>query len=375
MSHAGLTAMLSMARSDPAVAVHHQQLDRYPWLLVCQNGVIDLQKGSLSKAGRELLMTKRTDIPWNPSAGCPTWERFLLECMGYNDALVGFLRRFVGYSLTGMTCEHAMVFNYGAGANGKSTFLNVLRRLLGEYATALPRSVLRKHHGVEPHPADLALLYGMRVATVSELGEDETLDDARIKELVSDDAIVARRMRENFWEFQPTHKLWVAGNHKPEVRGTDDGVWRRIRLVPWTVVVPPERRDRSLLSRLFAELPGILAWAVRGCLEWQKVGLGEPVEVLEATAAYRVESDPLAAWIDACCVLDAEGLTPRKFLRRSYEEWCKDEGIKYPVSPRKFAECLKRKGVVDGGNHRFPSTGMQAVDTWRGIRLKDEGGA
>lgn len=363
MSATRLRSMLQLAKAAPELAVGIDDLDRGSWLLNVQNGCIDLRTGKLRAHRREDLLTKVAPVAFDPQAAAPTWDAFLLRAMGGDEELVAFLRRVVGYSLTGETREHALFFLFGAGANGKSTFLTTLAAALGDYASAAPRGLLFRSRG-ERHPTELAALFGARFVTCAEIEDGQAFDEALVKDLTGGDAVKCRRMREDFWQFTPTHKLFIAGNHKPTVRGTDEGIWRRMRLVPWTVIIPPEQRDKQLGDKLRAELPGILAWAVRGCLEWQRDGLGEPKAVHDATAEYREESDATGEFLDGYCAFDREAKVARKRIRETYEQWAKDNGHT-PLGARRFAERLRERAVG-------PTTvreGMRVHEGWRGVRL------
>lgn len=358
-----IRAAVQLAKSAPELAVTHEQLDADPWALNVSNGRIDLRTGRLHPHSPSDLITKLAAVAYDPTAVCPTWERFLSQAMGGNDALLSFVRRMTGYALTGVIREHVLGFLFGSGANGKSTYINTMHSMLGDYATRAPRGLLFTQFGSK-HETELTTLFGARMVSCSEVDEAATFDEALVKDLTGGDPITARRMREDHWTFTPSHKLFLAGNHKPRVKGADEGIWRRIRLIPWTVTIAPEHRDTSLPDKLRAEMPGILAWAVRGCLEWQERGLGEPVEVTQATAAYRDESDPMREFFDLHCVFESDAKTPRRHIRERYVEYCKDVGSE-PLGAKRFAEGLRRHGVLDG----VVKYGGKVMDGWRGVRL------
>jgi putative DNA primase/helicase len=345
------------------LAIDHEALDADPWLLNVKNGTLDLRTGTLGPHRRDALITKTAPVAYDVSATAPTWTAFLDRAMGGDASLVGYLQRLVGYALTGALREHVLVFLYGAGANGKSTFLSTIHTLLGEYATPAPRGVLFRSRG-ERHPTELATFFGRRFVTCSEIEEGQVFDEALVKDLTGGDRIECRRMREDFWMFTPTHKLFLAGNHKPTIRGDDEGIWRRMKLVPWTVTIPEHERDTTLLERLRAELPGILRWAVEGCLDWQTRGLSEPDGVRGATAAYRAENDALGEFFRLHVVFEARASISRRELRRAYETWCTDNGHS-PQAARRFSARLRESGVV-GTNVR---AGLQVLDGWRNVRL------
>ncbi|MGH7297568.1 MAG: DNA primase family protein, partial [Polyangiaceae bacterium] len=277
--------------------------------------------------------------------------------------LVAYLQRLVGYALTGSVREHVLIFFYGGGANGKSTFLSTVHALLGDYATPAPRGLLFRSRG-ERHPTERATLFGRRFVTCSEIEEGQIFDEALTKDLTGGDPLECRRMREDFWSYQPTHKLFLAGNHKPMVRGNDEGIWRRMRLVPWLVTIPEAERDRELPAKLAAELAGILRWAVEGCLAWQRIGLAAPLAVRSATDGYRQENDTLGEFFRLHVVFEAAATIVRRELREAYEAWCTENGHP-PFAARRFSARLREHGVVDGCVRR----GTKVLDGWKNVRL------
>lgn len=362
-----IEAMLAVAASFPSFALDPADLDADPWLLNVANGTIDLRTSRRRPHLRTDLITKLAPVDYDPEATCPTWTAFLDRCMAGDASMLAYLQRLVGYSLTGVINEHVLAFHFGSGANGKTTFLSTLQRMLGDYAVpAHPRLIFRSQSGGDRHLTERATLYRRRLVTCSEVSEAVAFDEPTIKDLTGGDLICARRMREDEWAFAPTHKLHVCGNEKPVVRATDDGFWRRLHLVPWTVTIPTSERDHTLPDRLVGELPGILAWAVRGCAEWQRVGLAPPPQVLAASAEYRATSDALGQFLAARCTLEPEARCSRRALRSAYEEWCHDEGHE-PIGARRLGAGLRRHNVEsttvrDASGH---------VDGWRGIALRD----
>ncbi len=342
------------------------QLDRDPLLLNLRNGTLDLRNAEIRPHDRDDLITQITDVEWDDDARCPTWDAFVSGAMGGKLELVMYLQRLIGYSLTGQTTEHILVFFFGGGQNGKSTFVQTIRAILGEYACAAPRSLLFEKKQGDDHPAELARLYGKRFAVCAEIGEHTVLDEAKVKDLTGGDAVGVRRMREDFWDLLPTHKLIMSGNHKPTVRGADFGIWRRIRLVPWLVQVAPENVDKDLPAKLRAEAAGILRWAAQGCLEWRRIGLHEPDEVAAATAEYRDESDAVGQFLAQFTVGDEAARTSRKALREKYEEWCKEAGYQ-PHGAKRFSARVKEVPGVRRVTVREAGT---VRDGWAGIRLR-----
>lgn len=340
------------------------ELDRDPWLLNVANGTIDLRTAELRSHDPEDLITQITDVEWDDDARAPTWEAFVSGVMGGDLQLAMYLQRLVGYSLTGLTTEHALAFFYGGGRNGKSTFVNTVRTMLGEYACAAPRDLLFQRRG-EGHPTDLARLYGKRLAVCAEIGEHTVLDEAKVKDLTGGDAVSVRRMREDFWDLIPTHKLLISGNHKPHVQGDDLGIWRRIRLVPWSVTVDIAAVDKDLPTKLRAELVGILRWAVMGCLEWARVGLAEPEAIQRATSEYREENDALREFLATYVVFGPSERCSRSELRDKYDAWCEETG-QTPFGARKVGQRLREHGV-EGAHVRV---GTSVKNGWKGCRLR-----
>lgn len=355
-----------LARSEPGVAISHRQLDSNPLLLNVANGTLDLAARKLRPPERQDLITRTVPVPYLADAACPRWERFLLEILP-DAATVEYLQRAVGYTLTGLVVEHCLFVLWGVGANGKSTLLLVLLALLDAYATEAPADLLLARKG-EAHPTEVTVLHGRRLVVAQETDDNRRWAEATVKQLTGGDRLIARRMREDFWEFSPTHKLWMATNHRPSVRGTDEGIWRRLKLIPFERVIPPESRNPRLAAELQAELPGILRWAVDGCHAWQRDGLGEPAAVTAAVAEYRTAEDRLAPFIDERCVLDPAARVSLAELRRAYEAWAQANAEGKPVDARQFKEQLRTRGCRDQ-NIRLAG---KSVRGWTGIGLRGQ---
>ena len=357
---ARIKEMVDLARSD--VPVMPDELDASPDLLNTESGTIDLRTGELQEHRREDLITKIAPTTYRPDAAAPTWEAFLERVLPGED-LRAFVQRAVGYSATGDTSEQCMFINHGGGANGKSTFQEAIAAALGDYAMRAPTEMLlaKRSDGV---PNDVARLKGARFVSASETEEGRRLAESRIKDLTGQDTITARFMKAEWFDFAPTHKLWLSTNHKPEIRGTDAAIWRRIRLVPWAVTIPPAEQDKKLPIALRHELAGILAWVVRGCLQWRREGLQAPDEVRKATGEYRAEMDVLAGFLVECCELDTGHWEYAKDLYECYKRWC-DENGERPEPQRKFGGRLGERGFQrDRG-------GSRGAGIWRGVRLTE----
>ena len=340
-----VNAMIGLAASEPGVPVLPAELDADPWALNLQNGTLDLKTGAFRPHRRADMLTKVAPVDFDQDAECPLWLAFLDRVMRGNEALIDFLQRAVGYSLTGDTSEQVFLILHGTGSNGKTTFLESLRALLGDdYATRTPTEtlLLAQRHNGGPTP-ELAQLRGARLVTSTEAEEGRRLAEARIKELTGGDTIAARPMYRDPVQFQPVFKLWLGTNHKPVIRGTDLAIWRRIRLIPFTVTIPAHEQDRRLADKLREELPGILQWALIGCAMWLRDGLGAPSEVTAATEEYRNEMDVIGAFLDDRCELGDSHKARAGALHKAYREWCEEQGER-PVSGRAFADRLQERG-------------------------------
>ena len=351
-------------RLEAMLPISHEQLDRSPWLLNVANGTIDMRTAELRSHGRDDLLTQLTEIEYHDDAACPTWTTFLSKAMGGNLELSLYLQRFVGYAATGHVSEHALLFLHGGGRNGKSTFVGTIHRIMGEYACAAPRELLFVSKN-ERHPEEIARLHGKRLAICAEVPQEAKLDEAKVKDLTGGDVVSCRRMRENSWDLHPTHSFFLSGNHKPNIAGTDDGIWRRLRLVPWLVQVAEADVDKALPEKFWAEREGILRWIVQGCLEWQRIGLCDPEIVRGATLEYREESDAVGRYLAERVVFGAEDRIPRSQLRKDYETWCEEQGY-MPLGARRFAQRLRENGVDEVSVR----TGTGVANGWRGCRLR-----
>ena len=335
-----LDAALDIVKSLPPVSDYGDGWDANTWLLGVANGVIDLRTGKMREEQPDDRITKHSSVPFAPGARCPRFERFLKEIFNEDAAVVDYMRRVIGYFLTGSIQEQCVFCWYGSGANGKTTLDTVLRHILGEYAVNLPFSALEMKNR---NCNDLVALSGCRLATAAETNEGVRLNEARIKVLTGGDSITARRLYHEFFTFEPTHKLVLAFNHKPIIADDSEGMWRRVRLVPFTRQFKQEEQDKHLPDALRAEASGILAWAVRGCLLWQKEGLGMPPAVQQATAAYRDESDHLGQFMHDCCIVEPGATVTSAALWRRYQAWI-TESEEVPLSRQTFAARLERRG-------------------------------
>jgi putative DNA primase/helicase len=371
LSESKLRAMISLAQSEPGVPILPEEMDTSKDLLNVLNGTIDLRTGELREHRREDLITKLAPVEYRPDAKAPTWARTLERVLPAPEVRA-FFKRLCGYALTGSVSEQVLPVLYGTGANGKSTVLNALLAVLGDYGMQAAPDLLVAKKG--SHPTELADLFGMRFVASIEVEDGSRLAESLVKQLTGGDRVKARRMRQDFWEFEPTHKVLMACNHKPQVRGTDNAIWRRIRLVPFTETIPHAEQDGNLPNKLRAEAAGILAWAVEGCLEWRREGLQAPEEVRQATGAYRAEMDVLGAFLHECCELGAGHNEAAKDLYAAYSRWC-EEGGERPETKRKFGSRLTERGGFEryrggsDGGHRW--RGAQLLTFWKAAISRD----
>ncbi len=370
-----LRAMMESAQSELPLPVQPEDLDANPWLLNCQNGTLDLHTGTLRPHERGDLLTKCLPIEYAADAACPTWDKFLWRIMGGSQGddspdmsageldnrrqadaragrLITFLQRAIGYSLTGDTREQCLFLLHGSGSNGKSTFLETLQALLGDYAQSTPSASLLAKKEEDPIRNDLARFRGARLITAVEIGEGKRLNEELVKRLTGQDTVTARFLYAEFFDFQATHKLFIACNHLPQIRGQDHAIWRRIRRIPFTVTIPEDKQDKDLPAKLRAELPGILRWAVQGCLDWQRDGLGTPEEVRAATEEYKASMDVLGQFIAECCAELADARCKASDLYEAYKKWCTNGGV-LPVNSLEFGHKLTDRGFQPHKSNRI----------------------
>ncbi len=361
-SEARLQAMVSLAESEDGIPVTPAQLDADPLKLNVRNGTIDLLTGLLLPHDPADLITKLAPVTFDPEATAQVCFSFLSRIMGGNENLIGFLQRFFGYAMTGSTAEQCLILGQGAGANGKTTLIETVAGILGDYAATADFSTFALH-GNDGIRNDLARLRGARLVTAIEAADGVRFDEVTIKRLTGGDTITARFLYGEFFEFKPQFKLFLAANHKPRIKGTDHAIWRRIRLIPFNVTIPEAEQDKRLPGKLLAEGPGILNWMIEGCLAWRREGLGVPEEVRDATATYRDEEDPLSGFLDDRCVTGKTLTAAARDLYAAYIRWAEENGEK-ALSQKSFGGRLTERGF---DQYRTGSKRM-----WMGIRLEAE---
>lgn len=319
------------------------QLDKHKMAFNVPNGTLSLKTGQLVPAKRDYFITKFSPVEFTDNADCPMWRRFLDDIFGGDKELIRYIQKAVGYSMTGDTSEQCVFFLYGTGRNGKSTFLDVLREIFGDYVSNIqPETIMVKNSMGNGINSDIARLKGARMVTTVEPNEGVRLNEGLIKQLTGDDAVTARKLYGNEFEFKPEFKLWMATNHKPIIRGTDDGIWRRIHMIPFTVQIPADKVDRQLKSKLEREYPAILRWAVEGCLLWQREGLKQPRAVLDMTREYRREMDVISGFLDDRCEV-GEGFSAKSSeLYAAYSAWC-EANTEFKMSNTKFGVEMEKR--------------------------------
>lgn len=350
----------SISRAEAMLPISQEELNQDKFKLNCLNGIVDLKTAKLISHDRNYYMTKNTHIEYDPHAKCPTWVNFLESIMkdeqdNVKYELIDFLQKAIGYTLTGDTSEQVAFFLWGTGRNGKSTFINIIKEILGDYGKQTNSDTFTSKMHDSGINNDIARLHGSRFVSAVESEDGQKLSEALIKQLTGGEPITARFLRKEFFEFTPEFKIFFTTNHKPIVKGDDEGIWRRIRLIPFTHTIPKDHVDKQLPEKLRAELPGILRWAVEGCLKWQQEGLGEPEEVRNATDEYKEEMDLLSNFLDECCVIIPTAKVAVNEIHKAYMKWAEENG-EYPMKQRAFSSRLQMRGFSkrkSTGNRTF----------------------
>jgi putative DNA primase/helicase len=355
-----VAAIERLARADRRHAAVVDQWDANPLVLNTPGGTVDLRTGKLHGHEREQYLTKMTAAA--PGKDCLLWRCFLQRVTDGDFELQEFLRRVIGYCLTGSTREHALFFLYGTGANGKSVFLSTIAGMLDDYAKSAPASAFTAS-STEQHPTDVAGLRGARFVTATETEDGRWWAEAKIKNLTGGDRVTARFMRQDFFEYLPQFKLVVAGNHKPGLRSVDEAIRRRMHLIPFTVTIGEQERDPDLAERLKAEYPGILQWAIEGSLMWQREGLNPPAIVRDATDHYLDAEDAIGRWLEDCSAIERGCWTAARALFSNYQEWCEETGER-AGSEKRFTQQLEARG--------FERQRTSRAKGFTGIALRDD---
>jgi len=360
-SRAAIESAIKLAESLKPITA--DVLDTNTWLMNCANGTLDMKTGQLREPERCDYLTKSTPIKYDPNAKCPNWERALMEIFNNKIHLIRFLQRVFGYCLAGCINEQVLFLFFGEGANGKDLVLGRIRKVMGEYAGEVAPGLLVQSRN-EQHPTGIYDLRGKRLGISSETGEGRPLDETLTKQLTGSERLKARGMRQDFIEFTNEVKIILMTNHLPEIKGDDYAMWRRIRLIPFNRIFKEDERDEQLGQRLDGtELPGILSWAVQGCMEWQRIGLAPPDEVLNATAGYRSDQDVLREFFECECEFGRTKQVTAKAIWSRWKAWCTDND-QNPNSQKWLAPRIERKGCTK----RRSRTGA----IYQGIELKPQ---
>lgn len=357
-----MLAALECAASEPALADSGQNWDTDPWLLGVKNGVVDLRKGQLRDGRPQDRISIHSGVGFDPKADCPRFKLFLSQVFDGQAALIDFIQRAVGYTLTGDTSEQCLFMCFGEGSNGKTTLFEVFRQVLGDYATDTPFSTF-EDQARSSIPNDIAALKGRRLVTASETNNGTLLNTARIKALTGGDKITARFLYGELFSFRPVAKFWLAFNHKPQITDNSYGLWRRVRLIPFLHQFGENEQDKHLLQKLYAEAPGVLNWMIEGCLRWRADGFNAPPCVIEASQMYREECDRVGEFIQECCELHPSATVSVADLYEAYQQWDNPNGESTSVTNISFKQQLETKGIFQA------RVGHQRTRMWSGLRL------
>lgn len=360
-------AMMKLAQSEPAVAVKVDQLDADPMLLNCATCTIDLRTGELREHDPGDLITKLAPVAIDMEGACPVYECFVNRIFDGDADLIEYVERFIGYALTGDTRHHLLFIPWGDGANGKSTLFDLVLGIMGDYAAPAPDSLLtaRAH---DEHATEVAGLHGLRLTIASETDEGKKLRVGMVKKLTGDAKLTGRFMRRDYFDFTRTHKTILVTNNRPRVSEDSTAVWRRLRLIPFTITIPDAEQDRELPEKLKAEAPAILARWVRACLRWQADGhdLAEPQAVVSATDDYRGNEDVLAEFLASDCIIGNGYRASRGDLWQAYQRWADRERIPYPLAQHGLYDRLRR---IEGVNESYITQGGRGRKGFDGIGI------
>ena len=353
-------AFVKAAQWKSALNIKSDDLDPNHWLLNLQNGTINVLTGEFRDHSQEEMITKIANVQYDPQADCPLWKQFIREIMDFKPELVNFLQTAAGWALTGNIEEQTMFILFGSGANGKTTFLNTILYLLGDYAIATPTESFMKKNA-DQNTNDIARLRGTRFVTTTEAEQGRRLSEPLIKKITGNDQMTARFLYGEYFNFTPTFKIFMATNHKPVIKGTDHGIWRRIKLIPFTTRIPDEKQDKNLEEKLKAEASGILNWLLEGTVRWRREGLRAPAAILNATDEYRGEMDVIGNFLKERCLQKKELSIRIRELYKAYDDWC-DDNKEHAVSERFFSMRLKEMG--------FEQSRTAEARFWSGLALR-----
>lgn len=362
-SYRRLQALIGVCQMNKSIKIADDDLDKDHLLFNTQNYSINLKNCKGKEPDIKDLSTKCSNFVFDKEAQCPTWKMFLMQIFNNDTELIKFIQKAMGYSLTGDVSEQCLFILWGTGANGKSTFLNVLQELFGDYACTTATETFMKKTSEQSN--DLARLRGMRLVTTSEAEQGKALSESLIKQITGEDELTARFLYGEYFSFKPTFKIFMATNHKPKIKGADNGIWRRIKLIPFTVTIPPEQRDKKLTEKLLAENSGILNWLLQGYALWKKEGLKEPDAIKEANDEYRYDMDSVQGFINDVLNIDAslQWRLPTKDLYDVYVRWCSRNNER-ALSQKGLAVRMQEKGYKRGVSN--------SIRYWLGLGIKPQ---
>ncbi|MGN1025953.1 MAG: phage/plasmid primase, P4 family, partial [Faecousia sp.] len=364
-SNSRLKALLDIASGMPAITVRSEDLDQNVWLLNCQNGTIDLRTGKLQPHDPKDFITRICAAEYNPACAIPLWTQLMEKITGGDKEYMRYIQKALGYALTGDISEQAIFILYGTGSNGKSTMLNIFAALLNGYAqsTSSDTFMQKKNESVNN---DIARLKGARFVSAIEMEEGKRMAESLIKSMTGGDKLVTRFLYGEFFEYIPQFKVFLAVNHKPDIRDTTNSIWRRVKIMPFTNTFTEQERDKNFPAKIMAtEMPGILAWAVQGCLDWQQNGIIPPDVVETANRAYKEEMDTFSQFFEECCVVREGARVTNKMLRAKYDEWCAENG-EYRMTQRPFSRKLRERG------YETRNSSPNGTAEWHGFTLRGE---
>jgi len=358
-----IKAMIELAQSEPGVAAKPSEFDTDVWLLNVANGTLDLRTGLLREHRREDMITKLAPVAYNPTAFSLRFGEFVQWMYSERPGMIDYVQRLLGYSLTGLANEHVLPIMWGSGGNGKSTLLDLVGRVLGDYAATASAAMLVDRKGGEM-TNDLARLFGTRFVVAHESDEGAKLAEGLVKQMTGGDRLSVRFLHKEFFEFLPTFTIFLVTNHKPRVRGTDEGIWRRLRLIAHEAKVTEEMKDRDLAEKLWDDAEAVLAWLVAGCAAWKARGLTMPEEVRLFTSDYRSEQDLIAEFLEDHTVADYKATCFKSSLYKAYSLWAEERGER-PISQKALSQKLQERGYLETKDTRNNRC-------WLGLRLDGE---
>ena len=360
-NHTPMKNMLNEARGYESIRMTSGELDQNPHTLIAKNTLLNLDKLEIIEPAQDEYCTRI--LGTSAVAGdCPTWRKFMQDVMQGNQEMVDFIQRALGYTLTGSTAEQCLFFMFGTGSNGKSTFINTISKMMGDYFTKIPTSALMSQKS-DRSQQEIARMRGARLVVASETDCGLTFSESMIKDITGGDIVTARHLYGKTFSFLPQHKLWIYGNHKPKIKGTDAGIWSRIHLIPFMAQFPRGTKDcdKDMPEKLEKELPAILMWCLEGLAKYRQCGgLNPPLSTREATAQYRKEMDILGAFLEECCTRQAGAWVQSSMAYQKYRDWCAENG-EPPQSQRGFSMRLAERG--------FEKRKVHGVFTWRGLGI------